>query len=170
MPVCDMRVRTRVWCPAGTVARAQVFSDVCGVLLVGGANGLQRHVAAAFQFAQLRDPLDTIAKATGETLSGTIAADVLALPLDQWTVAGPGAISLDALATEAARQLGALVNWRFLEDGSLWMGRETWPTATLPETDQVLDLEVDYSTPEPLPLLLTIIVPPLPGEWWAGKE
>ena len=76
--------------------------------------------------------------------------------------------SAERLAREVGRERGcttAKVEWIVLDTvGRIVTGAEAELSV------MGLDLEVDYSTPEPLPLLLTIIVPPLPGEWWAGKE
>jgi hypothetical protein len=49
------------------------------------------------------------------------------------------AAALDVLADAAAQQLGAEVTWRILGDGSIWLGPETWPAATLPASAEVID-------------------------------
>lgn len=126
---------------SGTIARAQAFAEACDVWLVGGAGGLHQHVTGAWQFAQLRDPLEALARATGETLSSTIGGEVLGLALERWSMAGTASAALDALAAEAAQQLREVVRWRVLDDGTLWLGRESWPSAFLPAHAQLLDVE-----------------------------
>lgn len=110
------------------------------VRLVGGAGGLAKQVSGAFRSAQLRDPLDAALRAGGESLSSTVATSILGIQLARWSQ-GKHHVGreLDDLAAAATKALGSTVNWRFLGDGAVWLGVETWPAATLPDGAEVLD-------------------------------
>lgn len=122
----------------GTVARAGVRLDSVHARIVGGKNTLAAQVRGAWRFAQVRDPLNAVLAATGEQLAPVDPA-LLALSLPLFTLAGNAGSALDAIADAAARALGSEVNWRFLSDGTLWLGAESWPTATLPADAEVAD-------------------------------
>jgi len=123
----------------GTIVRSVSFLGTSDVWLVGGAGGIDRSAALAYQSAQLRHPLEALARAGGESLDASISSALLALPLTSWDVAGRIGAALEALADEAARQQGAKVGWRILASGKLWMGSETWPAETLPDHAQIVD-------------------------------
>ena len=62
----------------------------------------------------------------GEALSSTAGADILSAGLDAWdTTAIPVGTLITLLLSTAAP--GA--SWRMLPDGTLWVGKETWPDA-----------------------------------------
>jgi len=118
----------------GTVAQAGAYNLTTTIRIIGGAGGLGTEVVGAFQGAQLRDPLAEVMRASGETQSGTIADEVLAVPLPSWTLGRCTAKqALDQLATAAAQHLGQSIGWRVLPDGTVWIGAETWPAQSLPE-------------------------------------
>lgn len=118
----------------GTIAGGGVRLGSAHVLVTGGARGLGTMVSGAWRQAKLRDPLNAIARASGEELSTAIASDLLGTALPEWTINEKrAAAALDELAAFAS------VGWRILADGTLWMGAETWPTATLPEDAPILD-------------------------------
>lgn len=145
----------------GTVIQPSgVQLDSAFVRIVGGGGGLSSLVTpAAFEAAQLRDPLNAILGAAGETLSPTVSSDVLSVLLPQWThVAQRLTTALDLLAYAAAAALGQAIGWRVLSDGSIWLGAETWPTQSLPSGDDVLSYfpdegryEIGATTPSLLP-------------------
>lgn len=129
----------------GTVITGGVFCDVARVYVVGGAGGLRAaSPTSAYQNAQLRDPLNAVLKAAGETLSATTSESVLAVLLDFWTVpASRTSLALDGLCRAASAAIGSDVVWRVLDDGTIWMGAETWPAAQLPFGADVLDFFPD---------------------------
>jgi len=122
----------------GTVRSAGTYLLTTEVRLVGGAGGLGLPVTGAFQGAELRDVLAEVMRLSGETQSGGIAAEVLEVPLERWTLGQcTAARALDELAEAAALHLGAAVDWRVLADGTVWMGVESWAAQEMPE-DSVL--------------------------------
>jgi len=143
----------------GTVVRGGVFLDAAHVRVVGGAGGLAREVAGAYQSAQLRDPLDAILRASGETLSSTVTTEVLTVSLSLWTLGRHRAArALDELAHVASLALAKAIGWRLLPVGSLWIGAESWSAATLPAGADVLErcpaeqrLVIGAETPALLP-------------------
>lgn len=143
----------------GTVVGGGVFLDVAAVRIVGGAGGLATEVEGAYQLASLRDPLDTIMSTSGERLSGTIAPSILAVPLERWTLGRSSAAkAIDDLVAAASAILEQALTWRVIEDGSIWIGAEAWPSASLPDTADVLVrapvarlIEIGVETPALLP-------------------
>lgn len=134
--------------PGAAVLRGRVH-----VIVTGGAGALGTRVEGAFRSAQLRDPLRAIAAATGDTLSSTIDSTLLSRSLAFWTL---GAYPAWRALRELANAAGA--HWRFLEDGTLWLGIETWPAAELPRTDAIIErfpregrVEIAAATPSLLP-------------------
>jgi hypothetical protein len=114
------------------VVHGGVQSDRAFVRIVGGAGGLGATVSGAFRSAKLRDPLRVITTASGDTLSSTIASSLLTLSLPYWTLGVyPAWRALSELAAFAD------VSWRYLPDGTLWLGEEAWTAATLPEGDAI---------------------------------
>lgn len=140
---------------AGVVARGGVNPALLrweGVL-VGGAGGLSKPVRGAFRNATAGDVLSAICSQSGEALSATVGAAVRAQSLPQWTLGqSTAAQALDRLAAH----LGAV--WRVLSDGTIWIGAETWPAASLPAGAEVVDpsqlvayVEIGVTTPALLP-------------------
>lgn len=121
----------------GFVAVAGIHHDIAYVNIVGGAGGLGKIMTPrAYQNAQLRDPLQAIMSMSGESLSSTVASSVLAVQLPAWTiVAETAAHALDALCGAA----GTGTTWRVLEDGTIWMGVDTYPSKDLPAGSDLLD-------------------------------
>lgn len=119
----------------GTVVDGGVFLDAAHVRMVGGAGGLAKIVpAAAYRSAQLRDPLGAITQASGESLSSTVSQSVLSTSLAVWTLTSQRAARcLDELAQAAG------VGWRILSDGTLWLGAESWSSASLPDGAAILE-------------------------------
>lgn len=113
----------------GTVTSGAVVDGCWRGRVVGGAGGLRREVAAVAQRGgtlalALRDAL----AAAGEALAPGVELNDAA-PL--WhRLAGPAG----AAVADVARAAGCA--WRVLPDGSVWVGRETWP-AHAPEVDVV---------------------------------
>lgn len=144
----------------GTVQRAGVFMGAAHVQLVGGAGGLGNDVEPrAFQNALLRDVLEPITAASGDTLSSQVSADLLGTLLAAWVqTKKQAAIALDDVCGFLSAARGEAINWRYLADGTLWLGAESWPSAKLPTDDEVLELEptcgryvIGAATPSLLP-------------------
>ncbi|HUB09466.1 MAG TPA: hypothetical protein VMB50_20850 [Myxococcales bacterium] len=111
----------------GAVRRASVAYGTTLARLVGGAGGLPQPVPAkAFAQVSLQAVLQDTLQAIGEQLSGSADPNTLALFLSSWTREGTAAYrAVAALAAEAG------VPWRLLQDGSLWLGPETWPSSSV---------------------------------------
>lgn len=125
---------------AGTAVRAVAELDTVHAHVLGGAGRLAEEVKGSFRQAQLRDPLQAITSAVGETLAASVDAAVLALELERWTLGRHHAgRALDELVAYAARTLGQAIHWRHLSDGKLWIGAETWPTVKLSDDAFVLE-------------------------------
>lgn len=96
--------------------------------IVGGAGGIAtgaQLTSQAYQNTPLSIPLQDILTATGETLSPNADPTVLNAGLRTWNrLAGPAGMAVSALVSA----VGA--SWRFMPDGTLWVGQETWPTDT----------------------------------------
>lgn len=111
--------------------RTGVFLDASHVRIIGGAAGMQK-VSSPRGYVQphafAKDVLEGILGDAGEVLSGTTDAGLLATNVLAWSVLG---------TYSAVWNLRALLNiltpamsWRVLTDGAIWIGNESWPTAT----------------------------------------
>lgn len=147
---------------AGSVIADQggVFLDTAHVRLVGGAGGLgTRAKPIAYTGAVLRDPLSKLLGDAGETMSTTVSGSILGLSLPLWTVVESSVVTaIDNLCGAATKALGSPVGWRVLPDGTIWLGVEGWPTATLAVDSYVMRqypaegrYEIGTSSPELLP-------------------
>lgn len=126
---------------SGFVVTGGVAYDVAHVQVVGGAGGLGKTLTpAAYQNAQLRDPLGAIMNTSGESLSSKIDSSILAVQLPTWTiVASKAARGIDELCGAASQALGQAITWRVLSDGTIWLGSESWPSQQIPSGSDVLD-------------------------------
>lgn len=119
---------------SGTIQpqRSGAFVDRVRVRIVGGAGGLAKTLSPKFYgpgksggvAASL--PIGELVAAAGEKLSTTADAATLARQLTQWPRLGVAAHQ--ALST-IVDVLGA--TWRTLDDGSIWIGSDTWPASTI---------------------------------------
>jgi hypothetical protein len=109
----------------GAVTYSAVHQACTHVRLVGGAGGLGTQLPArGYVNAPLKAPLQDMLEEAGEALSPLADAAVTGVQLRHWArVAGGVGASLWQLL---ARVPGAA--WRFLPDGRLWVGVESWPT------------------------------------------
>jgi hypothetical protein len=81
---------------------------------------------AGHRGAPLRIPLTDALTAAGETLSSTASLEALNLVLSQWSrTSGPLGGALEHLV-----ELAGLDGWRYLPDGTVWVGTELWPEYT----------------------------------------
>jgi hypothetical protein len=111
----------------GAVSRGDAYAGTAYTRIVGGRNNLGRNaVAKSYRGAPVSLILGDLLGGVGESLSPTSTTATLGTVLPYWgTAARPAVDVLRALADT----LGAA--WRFLPDGSLWFGAETWPASTL---------------------------------------
>jgi hypothetical protein len=117
----------------GTIlpSRAGAHGGTTKIKVVGGAGGLSRTLPArnyAGGVTRVKTVVDDILRDSGETLSSTSDASLLARQLTGWQRAsgqnGEGGRGSDAL-TLLCDQFGA--NWRVLRDGTVWIGTDAWP-------------------------------------------
>jgi hypothetical protein len=107
---------------AGTAERAEAFHGRTSLRIVGGAGGLgTRLPPRAFSKVPLRIPLADALSVAGERAAPTPSPS---LELPRWTRA-------ESTAGEEIAALAhvAHASWRLLDDGSVWLGTETWPAA-----------------------------------------
>jgi hypothetical protein len=118
---------------AGTAHRVGESNGRFEVWIVGGMNLLSTTLLGKFySAAPVRTILTDIATESGEMLSATADAATLSTLMQKWArVAGPAGRALGLMVGE----LG--VSWRILDDGSIWVGPETWMayTADVDEID-----------------------------------
>lgn len=126
----------------GTVKQPSgVFLDSARVRVVGGGGGLETLTSpAAYESAQLGDPLRAILSAAGEMLSSTVSASVTSVLLSSWTITATYVShALDELCFAASAALGQTIIWRVLTDGTVWLGAESWPDLSMPDGADVLE-------------------------------
>lgn len=113
----------------GTTYRGGIYAAKATVRMVAGAGGLAKVLPATSYFrVQLRHCVEDILREAGEVLSSTSEAAVLDIFIDRWT--RPRGSGADALATllDAAPK----ASWRALDDGTIWVGTDAWPTLDVP--------------------------------------
>lgn len=97
------------------------------VWMVGGAGGLGAALDDRYYVGvPARIVLTDLLREAGEALADSSDNGVLSRTLDTWTRASGAA---GRLLAEVADELGAA--WRVLDDGSVWVGQETWPEASV---------------------------------------
>lgn len=116
---------------SGTVAPARTgtFLDAVHVRVLAGAGGMGKSTNPT-SFAQpgafVRDVVNSIAADASETISSTVDQAFLTTNLVAWSlILAPVSQALEALL----RVVSPSSNWRFLADGTLWVGQETWPSS-----------------------------------------
>lgn len=111
------------------VVRAPVIDRTVHVRILGGTGDLAIDAQVKhYSNPQVRDVLGDLARTAGQTISGEVASSILSAQLEAWdTLAAPTGALLSALCAA----IGDDVVWRVLFDGTLWMGRETWPVSPL---------------------------------------
>lgn len=150
----------------GTVERAASVEGRVEVRIQAGANGLGRQLEpVAYRpvgGVRVRTILEDWARASGETLSQSMAPELLATFVSAWVrERGSAARAIRSLALE----LGC--SWRFDAEGGLLLVRETWPSVD-PDGVQVLRDDpvndaVELAVDVPLPELV-------PGVTWQGRR
>jgi hypothetical protein len=117
---------------AGTVvpSRTGDFLDAVHVRILAGAAGMTNATKARGYVAPgitVQSVLEDLASDAGEQLSDKIAQAFLGQSLSAWTTFA-GQISQGLLGV--LEQLAPTFNWRFLPDGTLWTGAETWDSSS----------------------------------------
>ena len=113
----------------GHMVQSAVDGGEVKSLVAGGAGGWRTTLPArAYVAPSMRTVLGDIATAAGETLSDTLASDVLGAQVSLWTrPESSTAQALDAVA----EKLGPTYRARVLRDGTIWIGVDTWPAFSL---------------------------------------
>ncbi len=113
----------------GTAWRSGENMGAIHLRAVGGAGGLSRSLEPrAYRDVPARIPLSNILGETGEALSPATDAGLLDTRLPMWNrPAQPGGTALQALVLA----LGRSVLWRTMQDGTIWIGVESWPASAL---------------------------------------
>ncbi len=149
----------------GTVARGGTFVDSAHVRVVAGAGGMAtmarpRHYNSTNVGIVLRDLL----REAGEAVSSTASAALLSKPLLSWSTMR---METGKLVTNLMASASPGTAWRFLDDGTVWAGPETWPDSGIRDPDvQVID-----ETPHLANALLGVEVPTLqPGTLLLGRR
>jgi hypothetical protein len=149
---------------AGTVQHGGAFASVVSVRVVGGTGGLDGSVTPAYySTAPLRVPLQALLSQLGETLSPRSDQAVLGRFVASWTrVAGTGGTALETLAGIAG------VDWRVLDDGTVWVGSDTYPIVTV----DPVQVDLLHSRPaEDHVILSAEPIPPVrPGVTFQGRR
>ena len=119
----------------GTAFRPASFRQRAGVRVVGGAGGLHTVITPTQQRGvTVQRVLERILGEAGETLSQLSTSSVLKTPVAAWAPRA-GAAS-DAIAYLLDTVAPGSV-WRVQDDGTVWVGTETWIETVVPV--QVLD-------------------------------
>ena len=147
----------------GWAYRSGTFKDAIWARVVGGAGGFGSTLPAkAYLNVPLRIPLTDICTEAGERLSPRADAGVMGTNLPKW-------VRIEQTAGTALAGLLRAVpaaTWRVLDDGTLWVGPETWPEVTLDQVD-VIEADVALGRTEiatDTPWVLA------PGVTWRGRR
>lgn len=137
----------------GVVApnRTGELLDAMHIRVLGGKGGLAK-TARAVSYVQpgayVRDVLNGLCKDAGETLSSSSATAFTNTSLPAWSVMAQS-VSQGLMLLISAVSPG--LSWRFLPDGTLWIGTESWTVSTLEHTimgqdpsDGAYELGVDF--------------------------
>jgi len=118
--------------------------------------------AKAYRNVQVRVVLADIMVASGESLSSTSEASIMARSLATWPRRNDTAC---ALLDDLARELGVI--WRVLPDGSIYFGSNTFSeTVSAQPLQQLDDQDPAYATG----LYVPHSFGPLPGESYEGRR
>lgn len=138
---------------AGAVVESGTALGGLLVRYVAGAGKVGMEIPpAGHRGVPLRIPLTAALAAAGERLAGSSTPAALNLNLAQWSrTRGTLGGALDHLV-----ELAGLDGWRFLPDGSVWVGTEEWPAYQGEELEVLLErpdlgLDVFGLAPDLLP-------------------
>jgi len=123
----------------GTAFRGGAFADQVKLRVVGGNAGMLKQIGPrAYQGVPLRLPLQDALAEVGEALAPTSDAAILDLQLQRWARLR-GECMAEVVALLARSGAPSIVGMRFLPDGTLWVGTETWPEVNI-DHDLLVDL------------------------------
>ena len=110
------------------IQRAEIVQGLLWLRLVGGRGGMAR-TATPRHYKQplVRHVLADLLQDAGEALSTTCTTNVMSTTLAYWTSIAVPPATVGSLVQALAEIVGDDVNWRVLFDGTVWLGRETWP-------------------------------------------
>lgn len=113
----------------GTPKRIGAYTGTVSMRLVAGAAKLATPAKAKYySLPTLKIPLTDLISDAGETLSSSADAAVLGTQLLAWAnTPRPTAFNITSLL--ASGSVGT--SWRMLADGTVWVGPEAWPDASL---------------------------------------
>lgn len=143
------------------------FVDTARVSVVGGAGGLGK-IAQMKHYGN--DPtvgvvLGDLLTTAGETLSPTADQGILKTSLEAWTTMALPIGRIIARLMSVAVADGA---WRVLPDGTIWVGRETWPDSGLREPN---DYQIESQNDEQQLAVIAVEAPTLrPGFEIGGRR
>jgi hypothetical protein len=110
--------------------RSGGFLDAVHVRVVGGAGGMAK-AASPRAYVQpsafVRDVVNGLAKDAGESLSSTSDQGFLSTNLAAWSAMGK---SVTWNLRTLLKIVAPAFSWRILSDGTLWIGAESWPSAS----------------------------------------
>ncbi len=167
-PTGKVTVRWQGQALVGAVLRSGQSSAGRTYALVGGGSG---HLAQAippklasqsYRNATAQIVVSQILSAAGETLSPTSDPAILATRLAFWPRRNDTAA---ALLDDLARKLGCI--WRVLPDGSVYLGRDSYADAALPQPLQALD---EQDPAHATALYVPQGLGPLPGQSYEGRK
>ncbi len=141
----------------GTVSRAEVYQGLTHAIIVAGANGLRVDVKPRhYTTPTLRKVLGDVLADVGEVLSSSSDVAVLNTQFEHWTtIAMPAGQAIRCLVERA----GDDISWRHRPDGTMWVGRETWPPSAVQDFS-----EADGASPQSDVWKVTLLSPEvLPG-------
>jgi hypothetical protein len=119
----------------GTVTRSGASADMQQVHVVGGAGGLSKLVTPRqFRASSFEYIARTLLADGGEALSSESDTALLSETPRCWTVT---ALKVSEAVGAIARQLGA--TWRVLPDGTVWIGRDSFPSMDVGEAELVAE-------------------------------
>lgn len=149
----------------GNVRRINNAFDTVFARVVGGGLGIWQSVnPQAYQNATFGVIASQILSQVGETLSTSTPSSVTNLQVPFWTVMkGPAFKVLYALVKLASSMLSVKINWRVLSDGTVYIGPEIWPLATMTSYDLM-----SWQPEQLLTTVFSLNPTVLPGQNWQG--
>jgi hypothetical protein len=114
----------------GTImpGRSAVFVGMASVRVAAGAGGMSKPATPQYyQGAKVSDIVGGLLNDAGETLASSADQTLLNTVVDSWLVMKQ---PVSRALTVLLGKLAPGYSWRMLVDGTLWVGRESWPTSS----------------------------------------
>ncbi len=119
----------------GHVQHGGVYAEYLSLRVVGGTGGLDRPVAAVYSSSTpFRTVVSSLLQGVGESLSARSDPAIMGRFLQSWARAS----SPDAGTALQALADSAQAAWRVQDDGSIWLGTDTYPEITLDDSQYEL--------------------------------